>query len=436
MIRRGIIFVFILGAVFGFSFFIAEAYSPDRTHAPLGERAVELFNHFYPDKKLSEQEKRWIAQGANNEDNSKTRTRYHFYDPVYQRGLEQFASSKEWAQSKLLQASSLAGSHTWQDALASYAKGDRREAFIKLGHIFHLIQDATVPAHTRQDSHIPFPSEKDADPYEKEAVDFEIPALQTLLGEDMRPIIYNDLNNYFDKTANFTNRNFYSKDSITRANFPYDDPSIESVGLINDAYYGIGVNKQVLVKFSAPVSKYSLGIDFNNTQFKFDTIVNRDNWNHLSREAIKNTAGLINLFLEQAEQQESPKTGFFGKIGGFFGDIGRTFFSANIKVFNVFLSALDKGVRDFVLTSANNLQEQRAREKLEAHLATLPVVLNGADPTSTSHQGEAGQPTGSRPQSNSPREPALTQEPQSQSQFQFQPEPKSQPKTEPKRNQE
>ncbi|MBM4440144.1 MAG: hypothetical protein FJ027_06975 [Candidatus Rokubacteria bacterium] len=77
-------------------------------------------------------------------------------------GLARFPSSIRWSQ-----AEEQAGSNTWSwpvarayflDALTGATEAQRETAFARtlrtIGHLTHLVQDATVPAHVRNDSHI------------------------------------------------------------------------------------------------------------------------------------------------------------------------------------------------------------------------------------------------------------------------------------------
>jgi hypothetical protein len=43
----------------------------------------------------------------------------------------------------------------WEDGMRRYREGDLEGAYKNLGHVVHLIQDATVPAHTHLDAHGP-----------------------------------------------------------------------------------------------------------------------------------------------------------------------------------------------------------------------------------------------------------------------------------------
>ena len=152
-----ILTILIGGGMFLFSFLYTQAHSPYVVHYPLGENAVDLYNMFFPNKALIDEQRQWIAEGSAQEDTPSTRVVHHFYDPVKNEGLQGFESSKKWAQDSGMQALNRfqiggeRGVYTWEEAILAYNRGDYRHAYKTLGHILHLIQDASVPAHTRQD---------------------------------------------------------------------------------------------------------------------------------------------------------------------------------------------------------------------------------------------------------------------------------------------
>jgi len=124
-----------------------------------------------------------IGDGAEAEDDPVWRTINHFHNPLQpwdQAGLSVLGfggqSSVLWQQNASQDTSTVrvglfsirvgGGNHSWQDARRHYLNAlggettvDRATAFAEmfetLGYLTHLIQDASVPAHTRNDSHLP-----------------------------------------------------------------------------------------------------------------------------------------------------------------------------------------------------------------------------------------------------------------------------------------
>ena len=171
----------------------------------------------------------------------------HYYDPVYNRGLTNplvvvdTVSSKVWAQSKERQISILYNpvlnttlstyalladpekveevDYTWERAIRDYIKGDQSRAFRALGQVIHLIEDASVPDHTRNDPHIAFEGHGiggEGNPYEiwtyRQFNESNTDLRQYI--HLKKPVILGTLDEYFNSMANYSNKNFYSKDTI------------------------------------------------------------------------------------------------------------------------------------------------------------------------------------------------------------------------------
>ena len=116
--------------------------------------------------------KECLAQGARDEDSPVIRCKNHFHDPSMTwdlaglnrgEGLEGGKSSILWAQ--LGQGTQDYGAYSWHDARQYFYKAltttDPNEkgmnlmmTFQAVGHLMHLIQDASVPEHVRDNSHI------------------------------------------------------------------------------------------------------------------------------------------------------------------------------------------------------------------------------------------------------------------------------------------
>ena len=102
-----------------------------------------------------------------------------------------------------------------------------------MGHVLHLIEDASVPDHTRNDPH---PGDS---PYEnwtdKFKLDNKDPDLSARL-TGKNSMQFSDLNSYFDGLAKYSNNNFYSKDTIGVGN-GYGLPVSSYVKKIGGYYY-------------------------------------------------------------------------------------------------------------------------------------------------------------------------------------------------------
>ena len=188
----------------------AFSYNDTITHPSLTDNIAKIYNANF-DRKLSNEEIEWLKQGSIKEDLA-PRWLNHFYNPESGMGLGSMMNSKSWAQSPNYQALSAftfsGGNQTWQKAIDSYVKGNNQEAFFALGHVVHLLEDATVPAHTRLDAH------PEGDPYENYAVN----NIGGNINFNVAPATVGGINNAFDDLASYSSKNFLSKDTIQRSN--------------------------------------------------------------------------------------------------------------------------------------------------------------------------------------------------------------------------
>ncbi len=318
----------------GFFVFNAQsafAYGVE-THGFLTKAVVDFYNLNFSKNKISDELANYLVDGARLEDNV---PRYfnHFYDPVNNRGLAdkiyRGMASKLWSQDEksqtallykvfpqteasLLTAVQIAKiqptfsktNFTWQKAIDLYAKGEKEQALFALGHILHLIEDASVPDHTRNDAHPPF--DDGGSPYENWTHKFDLKNPDTDLGgrlKNKKPIGLDNLNAYFDGIANYSNNNFYSKDSIELYPAPVPKKFIQwntdTYGIYNDEngdYKLIRVEKSLL----DIISSGKIKLDKNVATIDTPPVL-LDYWSRLSTKAVQYGAGIINLFFKEAE---------------------------------------------------------------------------------------------------------------------------------------
>ena len=179
------------------------------THNQLTEATIELFNQSFPEHQIEGELKEALIIGSEEEDTA-PRHLFHFYDPVNDKGLtlknKSWLSSKKWAENEQKQIAlkiptffanlpRLAipeTNYTWQKAFNSYQQGEKAEAMKALGHVLHLLQDSSVPAHTRNDIHV------DGDSYEKFAAE-----QKTIDWQGQQLVELDRLAAYFDQLANY-----------------------------------------------------------------------------------------------------------------------------------------------------------------------------------------------------------------------------------------
>ncbi|HXG05461.1 MAG TPA: hypothetical protein VNO23_18865, partial [Candidatus Binatia bacterium] len=178
----------------------------------------------------------WIRLGSRQEDAllaiPPVRVVHHFHDPVYDRPLSGsigdrlFFRAPDWA---LEDPSPILGQEfSWRDARRAFRDAltapfplsrehELARTFLTLGHVIHLIQDMAVPEHTRNDWHAGIPVLPTGTPslFER-GVDSGLGRLP-MTGY---PPPRFDHSRHFWATgdgrglAEFTNRNFVSKDTV------------------------------------------------------------------------------------------------------------------------------------------------------------------------------------------------------------------------------
>ena len=117
---------------------------------------------------------KWIKDGGRTEDEPRLRCKNHFHNPLKswnEAGLSDGLSGRSsiiWAQNT---NQSPGGRWSWQDAreyyylaLTSATKEERDQNFADmfraLGQVMHLIEDSSVPLHSRDDGHVLYNYEK------------------------------------------------------------------------------------------------------------------------------------------------------------------------------------------------------------------------------------------------------------------------------------
>ena len=290
--RIVLIFVFVVliiisAVIYGRVF----SYDTEVAHPFLTEKAVELFNQ-NSEIQISQQQLGWMRQGAIEED-TPIRWMNHFYNPITGNGLWGFSSAKDWSREDIKQLFYPKGNQTWQKAISSYAKGDKKEAFIALGHILHLIEDMSVPAHTRDDAH------PEGDPYESWAKNN---AEKNFEGVSVTN--FDNLDNFFDLLAGYSNKYFLSKDSINVILLKdLKTKTVYSDGKIIDCLLSYDENNKEFCIISSDKN-------FINPQQKiyyFTSINHSDYYSLLAPKAISYGAGVIDLFFQEVEIEEQKQ---------------------------------------------------------------------------------------------------------------------------------
>lgn len=270
---------FLLPILLFFLAFQAFSYDNERIHPGLTEAAAQVYNANF-DNVLTEEQNNWLVQGSIKED---TFPRYfnHFYDPTTGLGLNDGKysglSAKLWAQDQSGLAA-VSGDYSESAILANYKVGNYERAYEGIGHILHLVQDMSVPAHTKNDAH------PKGDPFEEWAQEFG-----KIEAENLKLIQINSLDQVFDELASFSNNDFFSEDRIDQNIFAQLDFQKEDNLDGGNNYYGYYKGYRIV--------KVSKRIGYE--EYDFDYKVNRDYWNMLYPKAVGYSAGVIDYFLQE-----------------------------------------------------------------------------------------------------------------------------------------
>lgn len=322
--KKFIVFFVLFNAVFLFSYIFA--YSPHYTHPDLTEEIAKLFNskNSNQDLKISQNEIQWMRQGAINED-TPPRWINHFYDPenkvgwqgkhfgdrTQEQGLysgESMApkpaiASIDWVTNQEYQSAygRQYGNQTWQKAIQAYIDGDRKPAFIALGHILHLVEDLSVPDHTRNDTHADLYGDPGS-PYEKYSKEYtnfnKLNIAENLKSKELYN--FSTIQDAFEYLANYSNNNFFSEDTISNKEFGL--PNLEKlenrIENINNekALFLYHQQKQAYLAVLKEDKKYST----NDKSFILPSY-----FSNLAPQAVLTGTSVLDLFFREVEKYKN-----------------------------------------------------------------------------------------------------------------------------------
>ncbi len=270
-----------------------------------------------------------VKQGSIDEDSPEydyTRSYNHFCSWTDSNdGIWNFSSSKDWAMSSYLQSGKIPfnlfpwplstyyrslypednpnypyGDNSWPRVIEQYQSGEVGTAF---GHIFHLVSDATVPAHARLDAHwgeAPFLETLLEDYYSEGAALWPTDVYEVWTDEHKFEII-NQLNPQVKNVLEFSSLPELFKDLayFTGSNF-YSDGSVDgTVAGLTEVMEG---NKKYFVK-SIEGKKVHVLRDGFLTDFP-DTVCLEDTWKVLGTKSLEYGTAALNLLA--AEEQQPP----------------------------------------------------------------------------------------------------------------------------------
>ncbi|NOY35625.1 MAG: hypothetical protein GXP44_01745 [bacterium] len=325
--KSKILLSFIFLAVAGGLIFARQssAYSTNNTHPFLTEKIVEFHNLKDKKNRISKEEIKWMKKGAVQEDDP-PRWINHFYDPVhktgwtgkhygnlseevgYEKGADMApkpaVASIDWAENQEYQAAygRQYGNRTWQKAVKSYIDGDKETAFLALGDILHLIEDLSVPAHTRNDSH-PGLSGDPGSPYEdyaKKMTNFyekEVTVVSDLVKGNKEIPNFQKLSDAFNSLADYSNKNFFSEDTIDNKDFK--EPDLEK---LERKIKSISGKKKKFLVNSSNGTYLAIENGINEYSINDEKFILPSYRSHLFPKAVLTGAGVIDLFFRDVEK--------------------------------------------------------------------------------------------------------------------------------------
>jgi hypothetical protein len=287
------------------------AYGQDFTHPHLARETGKFYSYFFPDNKLMIEEMEWLARGAKEED---TPPRYvnHFYNPLTNEswlGLDPLAlTARNWANNRDVQKIAVGGDQTFEEAIYLYRDGNKRDAFVALGHVLHLIEDMSVPEHTRNDTHVSNPGTES--PYEDWAEKYN----QSNKDEISKDLIASgkklsscfSLENCFDEVAYYSNGYFFSIDSVEKFANPkiirWENAQSETGDSVTYGYGKDenGVEFKLISKGAPQWRNYETTIPYG-----LDANILSDYYVRLSRKSVVAGAKVIQLFFDEIKYRET-----------------------------------------------------------------------------------------------------------------------------------
>jgi len=199
------------------------------------------------------------------------------------------------------------------------AEGNTLKGWRYIGHILHILEDMSVPAHTRNDAHIIY---ENYEGYMAEKVPAE---LFLLTGDDaamqLREPSDIDIAPFFRELSDYTRANYFSEHTVFKNNYYGIDLPVAAVSAEDDHYfYGTNgkriANKGLLfwAVYSTATSSADprpLGetnYDLVKTFARINQSVAEDMFSDVGPRAIQYGAGLIKLFYDLVTPRSGQNT--------------------------------------------------------------------------------------------------------------------------------
>ncbi|VVB69384.1 Stigma-specific protein, Stig1 [uncultured archaeon] len=303
-------------------------YGIAATDLPLPVESVTKIWYNYKKEDRKKTIKNWIISGGFSADEPEApQALRHFYDPErephyltdtindlpWTYKFNPKISARDWAFNDPTNPYSFPKAKEYfKEAVALHeAPGNSMygKAWRAVGETMHLISDMTVPAHVRNDCHIPL-SVHTRDPFEYHTTDTEVEVYGSGDYSPSNSINYErtysgqgDLSSLMHDVAKWTNNNFFSMDTLpmegktTTANGKEAYPLPAVTWPIKPGYYIGKVDGQDI-----PLARASLtGIFWKSTQLELDPDVWKAYYKLLIPTAIESSAAVLDAFLPRFE---------------------------------------------------------------------------------------------------------------------------------------
>ncbi len=306
------------------------------THQALTQEIVHFYNLLHPAAQIDSPSLQDLLKGSVEED-APPRWINHFYNPLTKTGWtgdkmgafpssvvrlfsfigvssEEALSAIDWIKNNIIQDkyASYGGNHTWKTGLGEYAAGKTNEANQTLGHALHILEDLGVPDHTRDDTHaqeLSVVTGDEGSAYELYANRFTpqtFSLAKTLSNKDDSAVIKQTPEEYLESMAAYSNKYFFSNDTINSPDFP--SPRVSESDCNSDGYcYGKDENgeKMALILYKKQTnSTGEIAKDFSLLNKEQYHPILESYFSHLSKQIVLNGAGMVELFYRQGEDEK------------------------------------------------------------------------------------------------------------------------------------
>lgn len=174
------------------------------------------------------------------------------------------------------------------------AEGDTEKGWRYIGHILHLLEDMSVPAHVRNDAHI-F-NKDNYEIYLKEKTPNEYFSLVGSINYPLKPIS-TEIDSFFKELGSYTRKNYFSDDTIFLNNYKGIALPVAEVFSEDNNYFYNSNNRRIAYK------GWLFHLTKKDRQYaKIDREVTNDIFSDLGLKAVQYGAGLIKLFYDSVTE--------------------------------------------------------------------------------------------------------------------------------------